>query len=128
MINKVFVYGTLKRHNGVRGMNLMVDATFISETKSKDPLFDLYDLGSFPAVQPGGTSYIQGEIWEITNDVLDVLDHIEGYPNFYNRQIIETDNGPAWMYYIADAHKMRTQKIQPDKHNIVKWNDELTLC
>ena len=127
MINQVFVYGTLKSGNGIRGMNMMADADFVSEASTEDPFFDLYNLGNFPAAQPGGESYIKGEVWKITDQVLGVLDQIEGYPNFYNRQLIETTAGTAWIYYITDAHQMG-KKIHPDTTNTVNWSNEYEAC
>ena len=31
---------------------------------------------------------------------MEQLDAIEGYPDFYNRQVTHTTQGKAWMYYL----------------------------
>lgn len=108
IINKVFVYGTLKvgghfaqSFNGVR-------------VSSKDATIEgtMFSIGNqFPAVVLEGDTTIIGELHEYDNitDVLRHLDFIEGYSkgnekyNLYNRSIatIKTEDGDdveAWIY------------------------------
>jgi gamma-glutamylcyclotransferase (GGCT)/AIG2-like uncharacterized protein YtfP len=120
MVNNVFVYGTLKSQNTVRGLHMFPGARLICETRTADPFFDMADLGCFPAAKPGGTSYLRGELWEVDDETLAYLDEIEGYPDFYRRQIIETDDGAAWMYYLP-INDYREQAIRPDENNEIEW-------
>ena len=97
---KVFVYGTLKQSNSVRGLNKFPGATFVDQAVTNDATYSLYDLGAFPAVSIKGQQRILGEVWEVDDNTFEVLDSIEGYPHFYNRTQVDTSAGKAWMYYI----------------------------
>jgi len=70
----VFVYGTL-----CRGMMLhkhLANSRFIEEGAVSGTL---YDLGCYPALSLRGEGLVGGEIWEIDEDTLKVLDLVEGY-------------------------------------------------
>lgn len=128
MIDTVFVYGTLQQGNEVRGLHLLDGAEFLGNTRTLDPLYDMYCLGSYPSVQPGGSSYVEGEIWKVNSEIMDLLDEIEGYPHLYSRQIIETNDGPAWIYYMRDAYKISRKQILPDISNTLKWRKDYETC
>ena len=49
-----------------------------------------------------GKFHIRGEVWEVSDKVLEQLDAIEGYPDFYNKQVVHTTQGKAWMYFLPD--------------------------
>jgi gamma-glutamylcyclotransferase (GGCT)/AIG2-like uncharacterized protein YtfP len=122
-LNKVFVYGTLKQDHKIRGINKFDGVKFIGHATTMDPWFDMADLGAFPAAVPGGDSYISGEVWEVTPEVMDQLDLIEGFPTFYLRQITETTLGPAWMYYLPERMAHDEDWIDPDSYNILTWEN-----
>lgn len=72
----LFVYGTLRR--GKEGHSLLENSPFVAEGYVEGTL---YDLGvGFPAL---GVDEIQGrvygEVYEVSEDLLDTLDHYEGY-------------------------------------------------
>lgn len=98
--HKVFVYGTLKSSGAIRGLNQFEGATIVGKATTQYPDFNMVDLGSFPGVFLKGTKYIQGEVWEVNDDVFEQLDAIEGYPDFYKRTPTMTSQGKAWMYYL----------------------------
>jgi len=118
-MNTVFVYGTLKGANHVRGLNQFEGSHFVGEATTTESQYMMYDLGAFPAVMCGGGSDVQGEVWKVTNDVMDILDQIEGYPNFYNRKIVETSLGPAWMYYFVEETQIH-ETVDP-VNGILEW-------
>lgn len=89
----VFVYGTLM--SGEYNNTLMSGSTMLG-TYTTPPEYTMVDLGSFPGVVKGGTTAITGEVWEVED--LTILDSLEGHPDFYCREIIDTDFGQAWMY------------------------------
>lgn len=102
---KVFVYGTLKRGNLIRGLDRIDGARFIGPAETINDTFMMLDLGSFPAVIPAQPSWmtttkISGEVFAVTAPLFKQLDVIEGYPDFYNRMLVETTQGVAWMYYL----------------------------
>lgn len=97
----VFVYGSLKSGGDIRGLNQFGDgAVIVGKAKTTYPDYHMADLGAFPGVFLGGDKYIQGEVWEVSDEVLEQLDAIEGYPSFYNRVKTQTSKGKAWMYYL----------------------------
>ena len=122
-IDQVFVYGTLKAGNSIRGMDRL-GADFVAEATTTEAWFDMVDFGPFPAVVPDGESYIAGEVWQVDNEIMEILDQIEGYPHFYKRQIIETTAGPAWMYYLTDGFDTDDVWLEPDSRNVITWNDK----
>lgn len=81
----VFVYGSLKmgNHNSV----LLSEAQYVGDFQTS-PEYFLLDYGNFPAVVPGGTTSIKGEVYLVDDHILSELDILEGYPDFYDRNII----------------------------------------
>ncbi|NIP41348.1 MAG: gamma-glutamylcyclotransferase, partial [candidate division Zixibacteria bacterium] len=67
--------------------------------------YTMYSLGGFPAVELSGTTAITGEVYEVDDQTFANLDRLEGYPSFYNRIMIDTEHGEAWMYYIEDCSR-----------------------
>jgi len=104
---KVFVYGTLKSGGELRGLDRFGDgATIVGKAKTVYPDYEMADLGAFPGVFLNGEYHIEGEVWEVDDDTMEDLDAIEGYPDFYDRQLTHTTEGKAWMYYLAgDTYK-----------------------
>lgn len=118
-MNKVFVYGTLKGANHVRGLSQFPGAKFIAHATTTEAQYRMMDLGAFPAVMCGGDSDIIGEVWEVDDDTFEILDHIEGYPTFYNRKIVQTNAGDAWMYYFVEETEIY-QEIQ-SQQGLLEW-------
>ena len=100
-LHRVFVYGTLKSGGDIRGLNQFDGATIVGKAKTNYPDYNMLDLGAFPGVTKEGEKHIQGEVWEVDDEVMEQLDMIEGYPEFYNRQQTQTTLGKAWMYYLS---------------------------
>ena len=102
-MNKVFVYGTLKSGGEIRGLNQFGEgASIVGKAKTKYPDYEMSDLGAFPGVFLNGKFHIQGEVWEVSDKVLEQLDAIEGYPDFYIKLVVHTTQGKAWMYFLPD--------------------------
>lgn len=98
--NQVFVYGTLKRGNRMRGLDQFGNAEFVGVAETTDTQYNLWCLGAYPAISLNGNNAVKGEVWQVSDEVMDQLDMIEGYPDFYNRRRVETTQGTAWMYYL----------------------------
>jgi gamma-glutamylcyclotransferase (GGCT)/AIG2-like uncharacterized protein YtfP len=94
---KVFVYGTLL--DGESNHQWLQDSPKIGDTIISK--FQMHDMGAFPALVENETSLskIVGEVYEITDEVLKMLDRLEGFPGFYDRKLITTEFGDAWVYY-----------------------------
>ena len=67
----------------------------------------MYDLGAFPCIDKNGTTSITGDVYRVDDDTLTQLDMIEGVPNLYYRDEIETEDiyvdntGVLYAYYWA---------------------------
>jgi gamma-glutamylaminecyclotransferase len=83
--HQIFVYGTLKK--GMPNHRLIADDT-ASKMVFDDALVKgrLYSLGQYPAIVPGEFGFTKGEVWEVSDETLLTLDHLEGHPDFYVRQ------------------------------------------
>jgi gamma-glutamylaminecyclotransferase len=124
---KVFVYGTLKSGGEIRGLHQFVDgAVIVGKAYTTYPDYSMIDLGAFPGVLKGGRHKIQGEVWEVDQDTFEDLDAMEGYPEFYNRELTETTQGRAWMYHLpredyADKYAQQSENITV-QGDILIWN------
>lgn len=81
-MTKVFTYGTLlsgePNHRVLRGSRCIGPA-------HTPPRFRLVDLGAFPGMLAEGHTSVEGELYEVDDDVLAALDRLEGHPRFYLR-------------------------------------------
>lgn len=100
---KVFVYGSLKRGNNVRGMQFFEGAIRVGQAQTTAGIYSMLDLGSFPGVILDGKHDINGEVYVIDELILSQLDAIEGYPDFYDRTEVETTEGKALMYFLPNS-------------------------
>ena len=96
-MNRVFVYGTLKR--GQRNEHFMHGARFLGRHVTKKN-YSMYTFGDFPAVCQRGAHAISGEVYQIDDRLFCRLDDLEWYPHFYQRIEIPTNWGDAWMYIV----------------------------
>lgn len=127
MSNKVFVYGTLKSGGAIRGLNQFGEgAVIVGKAQTVYPDYDMIDLGAFPGVVKGGTYKIEGEVWEVSDEVMEQLDAIEGYPDFYDREPTMTTQGKAFMYYLPKA-LYGAAELDVDSPQIDVINDEVKM-
>ena len=103
MTMRVFVYGTLKM--GRRNNGLLAAATYIGEAKT-EPKYTMYSVGYFPYVTEGGQQTIQGEIFDVDEATLNELDALENHPAWYERKVVQTSLGEAWMYIMPPIHNI----------------------
>ena len=96
---RLFVYGSLKL--GFHNSSYLSSARFLGEHIT-GPQFSMYDFGTYPAVCTPGSTRIVGELYEINKEHLASTDRLEWYPDFYQRVIIETSHGDAWMYTVDE--------------------------
>lgn len=94
----VAVYGTLK--SGCSNHSVLRGAVPLGKTKTVSK-HTLVDWLCYPAVVLEGNTHIVCEVYRVDDEIFSRLDTLEGYPNFYNRQQVEMDNGlTAWIYFI----------------------------
>lgn len=113
---KVFVYGTLRK--GEVNAHLLKNATCLEESCWTYGL--MYDSGEgYPALIPSRTYRAVGELYEVTEDELKLLDELEDYEeggtnNLYDRveQEIFTDEGSIIAYvYISNDDRLLVKEI-----------------
>jgi len=99
----VFVYGTLKRGHG---NHRLLQGCRIWKAKAEG--IDLHDGRAFPFAKRG-SHVTHGELYEVPDDVLERLDHLEGHPHFYRRErttiLVGDKQVNAWIYLCPEAKK-----------------------
>lgn len=99
-MRKIFVYGTLKE--GYGNHRLIQHAKKLGNYTIPAGAYCLLDLGWYPGVvhqhQLGLTTPVTGEVYEIDDNTAGAVDGLEGYPDLYSREEIETPYGSAWIY------------------------------
>jgi gamma-glutamylcyclotransferase (GGCT)/AIG2-like uncharacterized protein YtfP len=84
----LFVYGTLRRdaanHHELRG------AQFVGLARTQ-PLYELVDMGGYPALLEDGGSVVYGELYEIDDALRATLDVFEDVPELYQRKRVALD-------------------------------------
>lgn len=119
---KVAVYGSLLKGLGNHG--LLVNSTLLGEDTTS-PNYTMYDLGSFPGLLNEGNNSYTIEVYEIDAHTLQRLDWLEGYDevhperSFYNRHMIQTIYGEAYIYYLNDDRLSMTNRIVTNS----SWRD-----
>lgn len=103
---RVFVYGTLKEGWGNWGAYLENNdgARLLGRCRVTGAL-GLRDLGYFPCAvktDDGIDRSIVGEVYVVDNATLDALDGLEGHPDWYCREKVNTPWKSAWIYYMPD--------------------------
>lgn len=100
----VFVYGSLL--SGLGNHSLVDGCKFVGEG-TVDGLA-MRSLGAFPGAFVCECATICGELYVVDSDTADELDHLEGHPDFYEREIrdVETADGKtvkAWVYLLESV-------------------------
>jgi gamma-glutamylcyclotransferase (GGCT)/AIG2-like uncharacterized protein YtfP len=84
----LFVYGTLKR--GQPRHPFLASQTFVAVAVTR-PLYRMFDVGDYPAlVRHSAGRSIEGELWEVDEDCVRMLDRVEGSDvGLYLREPVE---------------------------------------
>ncbi len=94
----LFVYGTLK--NGCSNHNLLRGAEFLGNGRVWGYTL-IVDVISYAVRAPVECS-VTGELYWVTDTILDRVDRPEGHPDAYRRVVVEVETGSAriraWMY------------------------------
>ncbi|MEK6793176.1 MAG: gamma-glutamylcyclotransferase [Spirochaetota bacterium] len=100
----LFVYGTLKK--GHSNHRLLSGSRCIG-TGHTLRKYTMYADGIPYVKSTPATSVIQGEIYRITDEILERCDALEGHPRWYRRKqtLVQTDGKPtcAWLYFCDTA-------------------------
>lgn len=93
---KVFVYGTLKKGFGNHHWMELAGGKFVSEAVLNGA--KMYSCKYYPAIVLEEGS-VKGELYTIED--IAPLDRLEGYPRLYNRSLVHTTEGEAWVYHMS---------------------------
>lgn len=113
----VAVYGSLKRGFGNSHRLLQTKLEFEGFVKGG---FDMFSFGSYPALHLNEEAKfnIHVEVYSPTKEVLKSLDILEGYPNFYTRELVwvrpyknPNDLYSCWIYFIKDNYASIRKKV-----------------
>ena len=72
----------------------------------------MFSNGSYPMVVHG-SGVIYGEVYRVDDAILESLDVLEGYPNLYRREVIDTPYGEAFIYIYNRDVCQEIQEIIP---------------
>ena len=113
---RVFVYGTLKSGHGNWSCYFEGNqgATLLGRCYITGHI-GLVDLGFFPCAvktTDGVERHIVGEVYRVDSTTLDALDCLEGHPDWYCREQVDTPWKRAWCYFMAD-HNNASSLIEP---------------
>ncbi|XP_042217437.1 putative gamma-glutamylcyclotransferase CG2811 isoform X3 [Homarus americanus] len=144
--NLVFVYGTLKRNQP--NHNLLMNkengaAKLINTgtTRQKYPLVigSRYNI-PYLLPAPGNGEHVQGEVYEVDNKMLGVLDILECHPEYYERKIDKIilqdseEEIDCWIYLLFryKPHMMELPFLKayfsegdPEKKYVAKYSREV---
>ncbi len=104
---RLFVYGTLL--SGESSHELLQSARALGAAKTA-PAFDLVDLGPYPALVPGGTTSVVGELYEVTAAALSAIDVYEEHPVFFKRTTIALESGSEAQAYLLEPAQVRGRR------------------
>ena len=104
MNHNLFTYGTLKR--GFSNNHLLDGAEYVGTAKTLEK-YSLLESG-IPFVFKGeSVSHIYGELYQVNDQTLKVIDRLEGHPEWYQREEVGvlTEDGvtvTAWLYFYPE--------------------------
>lgn len=115
---KVFVYGSLRSGESNHSVLTNHGAELVSYSMETDGLWTMLDTGSgFPAVIPGDTATVFGEVYAVTPTGLAALDQLEGYrpgkASLYDRKTVTLHDGSKALFYFmaGKADWMRRAEV-----------------
>lgn len=107
MTHRVFVYGSLMsglmNHGCLGGVPKLRDDSIPPSAG-----FVMVSLGAFPGVIPAHgdlATAIKGELYEVDDRGLGMLDRLEGHPNFYRREWVTLASGERAQAYVLQRHR-----------------------
>lgn len=131
--HRVFVYGTLMR--GLRNHAMMEGAKFCSTASTLLPSYDMIQFPSSsmpghvtPGLRKNGNACISGEVFQVDDDLLAILDNFEAVGTEYERgKVMLSDGSQAWAYFLL-AEKPACPKGTPsfivhdETTDTLRWN------
>ena len=95
----VFVYGSLKR--GGRWHHVLGDSRFAGLARTARA-WDIVPVGPYPGLVRG-TRSVEGELFELSAEVLAAVDLLEEHPVLYRRTVVRLSDGRPCEAYVYNA-------------------------
>ena len=120
------VYGALRQ--GGPSNYLLNNSKYIGDFDT-ELIYDMYSLGSFPALIADGNTSIKMEVYEITEDTLKVLNRVQEYErgvkveNLYIMVEIETPYGQALTSFYNNKI---SNKVKIESGDWIKFKQSLS--
>jgi gamma-glutamylcyclotransferase (GGCT)/AIG2-like uncharacterized protein YtfP len=100
-MNNLFAHGKLRK--GGSDNRLITGAGMLGQAVTEQD-FALFLANKKPVITKRPVSKIKGEVYSITDDMLALIDRIEGHPRVNKREIVRVtlENGnviEAWLYF-----------------------------
>ena len=113
---RIFVYGSLKKDKNLHGY--LKNSKFLGKavTCDKYPMI-LSKSGWYPYLfeKKGIGKYIKGEVYDVSPNILKVLDRVEEAPYYYYRKKIPVclndKKTPAWVYFARKIPKLNKSEF-----------------
>jgi len=80
----LFIYGSLKQGESNYCVMQDLDGKYLGPAHTKEKKWSVIDLGCYPGLVPGDF-YVDGELFEIENHILEEFDIFESVPVLYKR-------------------------------------------
>ena len=112
----IFVYGSLKRGFKQHDRH-MKGARFVAATRTNEPAYTLIAMldpdasAHYPSMKTGGQHHVAGELYEVSDAALSMLDEYEG--ENYNRATIALENGQSAFTYLYAGGDVETATEHP---------------
>ncbi len=106
-VERVFVYGTLKRGHGNHRLLERGGARYVGEARVSGTM---HDIGGIPAVGLSGRGTVHGEVYELDAETLARLDRLEGTPTFYQRTRVRMSTGTEAWIYVMNSNRLATRE------------------
>ena len=99
-MKKIAVYGSLREGHG--NHRALLSASKKLSTEVVNIPFKMISLGGFPGLVPSedGDNEITIETYEVDDRTYDRVEHLEGYPHFYQKATITTSQGDMEIYVL----------------------------
>lgn len=123
----VMCYGSLKK--GFHNHNIVENCRYIDSTITED-LYDMFSCGEFPAaIDTLHNYYVYGEIYEVDDMTLDILDYLESNGSLYQRKLVNVvgHNFQVWMYFLIDSDSFTSYSSKDIVriHGVVRWGEDI---
>lgn len=102
-MTRLFVYGTLLRGEGNHDFLTEGPGAHFVRVARTLPAYRLVAVGAFagfPGLLLGGSTAVDGEVFEVGAAVLSRVDMLEGHPRFYRRTPIVLEDGETVETYL----------------------------